>query len=51
VGDALLATILYRLITSVGMAGLGSLMLWHLSRKKSTTQAILTPQAAAHEDQ
>jgi hypothetical protein len=50
VGNALLATILYRLITSVGMAGLGSLMLWHLSRKKSTTHAILTPQASAHED-
>jgi uncharacterized protein (TIRG00374 family) len=50
VGDALLATILYRLITSLGMAGLGSLMLWHLSRKKSTTHAILTPQATAHED-
>jgi uncharacterized membrane protein YbhN (UPF0104 family) len=50
VGGAFLATILYRLITSVGMAGLGSLMLWHLSRKKSPTQAVLTPQAAAHED-
>ena len=50
VGGALLATILYRLITSVGMAGLGSVMLWHLSRRKSTTHAVLTPQAAAHED-
>jgi uncharacterized membrane protein YbhN (UPF0104 family) len=50
VGGALLATILYRLITSVGMAGVGSIMLWHLSRKKSTPQAILTPHAAAHDD-
>jgi putative heme transporter len=50
VGGALLATILYRLITSVGMAGVGSIMLWHLSRKKSTRHAVLTPQAASHED-
>ena len=51
VGGALLATILYRLITSVGMAGVGSIMLWHLSRKKSTPHAVLTPQAATFDDQ
>lgn len=50
VGGALLATIVYRLITSVGMAGLGSIMLWRLSRKKSLTHAVLTPQARAHEE-
>jgi uncharacterized protein (TIRG00374 family) len=47
VGHAVLATILYRLITSLGMAGLGSVMLWHLSRKKSTNPAVLSPRAAA----
>jgi uncharacterized protein (TIRG00374 family) len=50
VGGAILATILYRLITSVGMAAVGSVMLWHLSRKKSTTHAVLSPQAAALDD-
>jgi uncharacterized protein (TIRG00374 family) len=50
VTDAVLATILYRLITSVGMAGLGSVMLLYLSRKKSTREAVLTPTAAALEE-
>jgi uncharacterized protein (TIRG00374 family) len=51
VGDALLATILYRLITTIGVAGVGSVMLLHLSRKKSTTRAVLSPEAAALDDQ
>jgi putative heme transporter len=50
VAGAVLATILYRLITSVGIAGVGSIMLWNLSRKKSTTRAILSPEAAAHDE-
>jgi uncharacterized protein (TIRG00374 family) len=50
VTDAVLATILYRLITSVGMAGLGSVMLLYLSRKKSTTHAVLSTGAAALEE-
>jgi putative heme transporter len=50
VTDAVLATILYRLITSVGMAGLGSVMLLYLSRKKSTAHAVLSTQAAALEE-
>jgi uncharacterized protein (TIRG00374 family) len=51
VGDALLATILYRLITTIGVAGVGSVMLLHLSRKKSTTHAVLSPEAAEIDDQ
>ncbi|HWE68488.1 MAG TPA: lysylphosphatidylglycerol synthase transmembrane domain-containing protein [Acidimicrobiales bacterium] len=47
VGGAILATILYRLITSVGVAGIGSIMLLHLSRQKSTTRAELSSEAAA----
>jgi putative heme transporter len=47
VGGAILATILYRLITSVGVAGVGSVMLLHLSHKKSTKDAELTTKAAA----
>jgi putative heme transporter len=47
VTDAVLATILYRLITSIGMAGLGSVMLLYLSRQKSTPDAVLTSRAAA----
>ena len=31
-------------------AGVGSVMLWHLSRKKSTTRAILSPEAIAHDE-
>jgi uncharacterized protein (TIRG00374 family) len=50
VTDAVLATILYRLITSVGMAGLGGVMLLYLSRKKSTAHAVLTSRAAALEE-
>jgi hypothetical protein len=50
VGDALLATILYRLITTFGMAGLGGLMFLHLSRDKSPTHAELSPRAAAIEN-
>jgi uncharacterized protein (TIRG00374 family) len=50
VGGALLATILYRLITSVGMAAVGSIMLWRLSRQKSTTHAVLSPKATALEE-
>jgi uncharacterized membrane protein YbhN (UPF0104 family) len=46
VGDALLATILYRLITTIGVAGVGSVMLFHLSRKKSIPHAVLSPEAA-----
>jgi hypothetical protein len=47
VADALLATILYRLVTTIGVAGIGSVMLVHLSRKKSTTLAVLSEEAAA----
>jgi uncharacterized protein (TIRG00374 family) len=47
VGDAFLATIVYRLITSLGMAGLGSAMLLYLTRRKTTERAALSPQAAA----
>jgi uncharacterized protein (TIRG00374 family) len=50
VTDAVLATILYRLITSVGMAGLGSIMLLYLSRQKSTRRAVLSSRAAALEE-
>jgi uncharacterized protein (TIRG00374 family) len=51
VTDAVLATVLYRLITSVGMAGLGSIMLLYLSRQKSTRPAVLSSSAAALEEQ
>jgi uncharacterized protein (TIRG00374 family) len=51
VGGAFLATIVYRLITSLGMAAVGSVMLLHLSRRKSVTQAVLTPEAAALNEQ
>jgi putative heme transporter len=50
VADALLATILYRLITTVGVAAVGSVMLLHLSRKKSTPHAVLSPRTAALEE-
>jgi putative heme transporter len=50
VTDAVLATILYRLITTVGMAGLGSIMLVYLSRQKSTRRAVLSSRAAALEE-
>ncbi|MGP0031817.1 MAG: lysylphosphatidylglycerol synthase transmembrane domain-containing protein [Acidimicrobiales bacterium] len=46
-GGVLLATILYRLITSVGVAGVGSVMLLHLSRQTSTRRAELSARAAA----
>jgi uncharacterized protein (TIRG00374 family) len=46
VGDALLATILYRLITTVGVAAVGSVVLLRLSRKKAITHALLSPQAS-----
>jgi uncharacterized protein (TIRG00374 family) len=51
VGDAFLATIVYRLITSFGIAGVGSLMLLYLSRQKSTRRAVLSPQAAVSEEE
>ena len=51
VAGALLATILYRLITTIGVAVVGSAMLLHLSRKKSTPRAVLSPQATALEEQ
>jgi uncharacterized protein (TIRG00374 family) len=47
VGAALLATIVYRLITSVGVAGVGSAMLVYINRKKSREDAELTPETAA----
>jgi uncharacterized protein (TIRG00374 family) len=47
VAGALLATILYRLITTIGVAAVGSVMLLHLSRKKSTPRAVLSAQASA----
>jgi hypothetical protein len=47
IGGAILATVLYRLITSVGVAGVGSIMLFHLSHKKSTQDAELSPEAKA----
>jgi putative heme transporter len=50
VADALLATILYRLITTIGVAAVGSVMLLHLSRKKSTPHAVLSAQASALEE-
>jgi hypothetical protein len=50
VGDALLATILYRLITTVGVAAVGSLMLVRLSRKKSITHALLSRRASVLEE-
>ena len=48
-GGAILATVLYRLITTVGVAGVGSLMLVYLGRQKSAPRATLTPEAAALE--
>jgi len=47
VADAVLATILYRLITTVGIAAVGSVVLVHLSRKKSTRRAVLSRSASA----
>jgi hypothetical protein len=45
-GGAILATILYRLITSLGVAGVGSVVLLKLSRQKSAPQAHLSGRAA-----
>jgi uncharacterized protein (TIRG00374 family) len=50
VAGALLATILYRLITTIGVAAVGSVMLLHLSRKKSTPRAVLSARATALEE-
>jgi uncharacterized protein (TIRG00374 family) len=50
VGDALLATILYRLITTIGVAVVGSVMLVRLSRKKSVTHASLSRRASVLEE-
>ncbi len=47
VGGAVLATVVYRIITTVGIAGLGSVMLVHLSRQKGTRRARLSGRAAA----
>jgi uncharacterized protein (TIRG00374 family) len=50
VGGAILATLLYRLITTFGIAGIGSFFLLYLSRQKSTRQAHLIGKAAALSD-
>ncbi|HEY1829605.1 MAG TPA: YbhN family protein [Acidimicrobiales bacterium] len=47
VGGAILATVVYRVITTLGVAGLGSLMLLHLSRQKRTRHARLSGKAKA----
>ena len=47
VGGAVLATVVYRVITTVGIAGLGSVMLFHLSRQQETRNARLSGRAAA----
>jgi hypothetical protein len=47
VGGAILATVLYRLITTIGIAGAGTLMLVHLSRKKPIRHARLSGRASA----
>jgi putative heme transporter len=47
VGGALLATVVYRLITTFGLAGVGSIVLVHLSRQKRTRHASLSGRAAA----
>jgi uncharacterized protein (TIRG00374 family) len=44
-GPAILATLVYRLLTSVGMATVGSLMLFHISRKDDPEHAKLTDAA------
>jgi uncharacterized protein (TIRG00374 family) len=45
VGAAFLATIVYRLITSVGLAAAGSVMLLYLSRQRTTEKAQLSAAA------
>jgi putative heme transporter len=44
-GPAILATLVYRLLTSVGMATVGSVMLLHISRKDHPEHAKLTQAA------
>lgn len=46
-GGAILATVLYRLITTIGVAGVGSVMLIYLGRQKSVPRAKLSAKAAA----
>jgi uncharacterized protein (TIRG00374 family) len=48
-GGAILATVLYRLITTIGVAGVGTLMLVYLGRQKSTPRAELSGEATALE--
>ncbi len=45
IGPAILATIVYRLITSVGVALVGSAALVYLTRWSSVQQATLSPPA------
>jgi putative heme transporter len=45
IGAAFLATIVYRLITSVGLAATGSVMLLYLSRQRTTEKAELSAAA------
>jgi uncharacterized protein (TIRG00374 family) len=45
IGGAILATILYRVITTFGVAGVGSIMLLHLSRQTRVRHATLTSPA------
>jgi uncharacterized protein (TIRG00374 family) len=50
VAAALLGTIVYRLITSVGIAGIGSIMLVYVNRTNSLEDAELAPRDGAASD-